>query len=108
MYAFDASGKRSRPFWHKSFIDPKRGIATVPCTNKRQPERDPTILAPEHGITGTPVVDRSTATVFVYAKTLDRGKHFWHLHALDIRTGEERLRELAAYVALRSRVGKQV
>jgi hypothetical protein len=90
VYAFDASGKRSRPLWHASFIDPKRGITTVPCTNKRQPECDPTILAPEHGITGTPVVDPSMKTVFVYAKTLDRGKYFWHLHALDIKSGAER------------------
>jgi len=90
VYAFDASGRRSRPLWHASFIDPKRGITTVPCTNARQPECDPTILVPEHGITGTPVADPSTDTVFVYAKTLDRGKYFWHLHALDIRTGSER------------------
>jgi len=90
VYAFDASGKRSRPLWRTSFIDPKRGITTVPCTNKRQPECDPTILAPEHGVTGTPVVDPSTETVFVYAKTLDRGKYLWHLHALNIRTGTER------------------
>jgi len=90
VYAFDASGKRSRPLWHTSFIDPKRGITTVPCTSDRQPECDPTILVPEHGITGTPVVDPSTQTVFVYAKTLDRGKYFWHLHALDIGTGVER------------------
>lgn len=90
VYAFDASGKRSRPLWRTSFIDPKRGITTVPCTSARQPECDPTILVPEHGITGTPVVDPSTDTVFAYAKTLDRGKYFWHLHALDIRTGSER------------------
>jgi hypothetical protein len=90
VYAFDASGRRARPLWHASFIDPKRGITTVPCTNKRQPECDPTILAPEHGITGTPVIDPSMQTVFVYAKTLERGKYFWHLHALDIRTGAER------------------
>ena len=69
-----------------SFIDPKAGhYHGEPCTSARQPECDPTILAPEHGITGTPVVDPSTQTVFVYAKTLDRGKYFWHLHALDIK-----------------------
>jgi hypothetical protein len=90
VYAFDASGKRASPLWHTSFIDPKRGITTVPCTNARQPECDPTILVPEHGITGTPVVDPSTETVFVYAKTLERGKYFWRLHALDITTGAER------------------
>jgi|HubBroStandDraft_5_1064220.scaffolds.fasta_scaffold01158_7 hypothetical protein len=90
VYAFDASGKRARPLWHASFIDPRRGITTVPCTNTRQPECDPTILVPEHGITGTPVVDASTETLFVYAKTLERGSYFWRLHALDIRTGGER------------------
>ncbi|MGB6952982.1 MAG: hypothetical protein WBD57_13555 [Candidatus Cybelea sp.] len=90
VYAFDAGGKRTQPLWRSSFIDPQRGITTVPCINKRQPECDPTILAPEHGITGTPVIDPSTQTVFVYAKTLDRGKYLWHLHALDIRTGAER------------------
>jgi hypothetical protein len=90
VYAFDASGNRARPLWRTSFIDPKRGITTVPCTSSRQPECDPTILVPEHGITGTPVVDPSMETVFVYAKTLDRGKYFWRLHALDIRTGAER------------------
>lgn len=90
VYAFDGSGKRSRPLWHTSFIDPKRGITTVPCTSSRQPECDPTILVPEHGITGTPVVDPTTGTIFVYAKTLDRGTYFWRLHALDVRTGAER------------------
>jgi outer membrane protein assembly factor BamB len=90
VYAFDASGRRARPLWRMSFIDPKRGITTVPCTNRRQPECDPTILVPEHGITGTPVVDPSTDTAFVYAKTLERGEYFWRLHALDIRTGAER------------------
>ena len=70
--------------------NPARGITTVPCTSDRQPECDPTILVPEHGITGTPVVDPSTGTLFVYAKTLQRGKYFWHPHALDVRTGGER------------------
>jgi hypothetical protein len=90
VYAFDAAGRSTRPLWHTSFIDPARGITTVPCTNARQPECDPTILVPEHGITGTPVVDPSTGTLLVYAKTLQRGKYFWHLHALDVRTGAER------------------
>ncbi len=90
VYAFDAGGKVTRPLWHASFIDPQRGITTVPCTRARQPECDPTILVPEHGITGTPVLDSSSGTLFVYAKTLERGEYFWRLHALDVRTGAER------------------
>jgi len=90
VYAFDASGKRAAPLWHASFIDPSKGITTVPCTNASQPECDPTILVPEHGITGTPVVDPATNTVFAYAKTLERGRYFWRLHALDLSSGMER------------------
>jgi hypothetical protein len=90
VYAFDASGKIARPLWHAVFIHPERGITTVPCTSARQPECDPTILVPEHGITGTPVVDPASGTLFVYAKTLERGEYFWRLHALDVTTGQER------------------
>jgi hypothetical protein len=90
VYAFDARGRSARPLWHTSFIDPKRGITTVPCTKRTQPECDPTILVPEHGITATPVIDQESDTLFVHAKTLERGKYVWRLHALDLSTGAER------------------
>jgi pro-kumamolisin-like protein len=67
VYAFDASGRRRSPLWRDSFIDPAHGITTMPCTSPSQPECDPTILVPEHGITATPVIDELTGTMFVVA-----------------------------------------
>ena len=80
VYAFDADCLSSRPLWQVSFIDPLRGV----------------ISDGEFGITGTPVISPETQTLYVVAKTieLDPGKnvseYVLRLHALDIRSGEER------------------
>ncbi|MBV8531120.1 MAG: pyrrolo-quinoline quinone [Candidatus Eremiobacteraeota bacterium] len=87
VYAFDATAPRA--VWHRSFIDPARGITTVPCTNPSQSECDPTIMAPEHGITGTPVIDASTGRLYVDVKTDERGVFIERLHALDVANGAE-------------------
>jgi hypothetical protein len=42
------------------------------------------------GITGTPVIDGSTGTLYVVAATKESGNYFYRLHALDIVTGAER------------------
>jgi outer membrane protein assembly factor BamB len=41
------------------------------------------------GITGTPVIDPATQTLFVAAKSLKNGRVFFHLHAIDIASGRE-------------------
>ncbi|HYL26779.1 MAG TPA: pyrrolo-quinoline quinone [Candidatus Nitrosotalea sp.] len=89
VYAFDAAGRSRAPLWHVSFINPARGITTVPCVSARQPECDPTIMAPEHGITGTPVIDAATGRLYIDAKTDERGIFVERLHALDLSTGAE-------------------
>jgi hypothetical protein len=89
VYAFDAAGLTRAPLWHDRFIDPARGITAVPCTSARQPECDPTIMAPEHGITGTPVVDPATGRIYVDVKTDERGVFVERLHVLDVATGAE-------------------
>jgi hypothetical protein len=90
VYAFDADsnqGDNARPLWQVSFIDPARGVTTVPSI-----EFDYADIKPEAGITATPVIDPATGTLYVEARTREPGPVYKHrLHALDITTGAERV-----------------
>ena len=47
-------------------------------------------MGPEIGITGTPVIDPTTRTMFVAARSYENGASSFHLHALDITSGNEK------------------
>jgi outer membrane protein assembly factor BamB len=47
-------------------------------------------MGPQTGITGTPVIDPATQTLYVAAKTFQNGRQFFTLHALDITSGQEK------------------
>ena len=90
VYAFDAdsnTGANGQPLWKTSFLSP--GVTTVPSSSLSAGNTD---IIPEIGITGTPVIDLSTRTLYVVAETLENnGSSFVKkLHALDITTGAER------------------
>jgi len=88
VYAFDAdnnSGMNGSPLWHTSFIDPAHGITSVSSGDVSCGD-----LVPEIGVTGTPVIDTGTQTMYLVAKTKENGQFFHRLHALDITTGQER------------------
>ena len=87
VYAFDADGATVNPLWQRSFIDPAAGITTVSDDDFQEPYED---IAPEIGITGTPVIDSSSGTLYVVAKTKEKGNFFQRLHALDISSGAEK------------------
>jgi len=89
IYAFDADssqGINRPPLWQRSFIDPARGITTVAS----QADTNCTDLVPEVGITGTPVIDAQTGTMYVVVRTKENGKFFQRLHAVDVTTGREK------------------
>lgn len=88
VYAFDADTNpgNSAPLWHVSFINPAHGITTV----SDQDVNCYTGVAPEIGITSTPVIDTASHTIYVLAQTKENGNFFHRLHALDIRTGQEK------------------
>ena len=104
VYAFDTDNLGAGPLWHVSFIDPANGITTVPYQDTASPPgyTGPgpvlpggcTDLTPEIGITGTPVIDSATDTLFVVAKTKEvNGANVTYehrLHALDLATGVSR------------------
>ena len=85
VYAFDADGRTTQPLWLVSFIDPRAGVTAVSSEDVEC--RD---LVPEIGITGTPVIDSESGTLYVVAKTKENGNFFHRLHALDIGTGAEK------------------
>ncbi|MGA2132431.1 MAG: FG-GAP-like repeat-containing protein [Bryobacteraceae bacterium] len=89
VYAFDAdsnTGANGSPLWQVSFINPAAGINTV----NSAVDLDCSNIAPEVGITGTPVIDLSSNTLYVVAKTNENGVFFQRLHALDITSGAEK------------------
>jgi hypothetical protein len=87
VYAFDADKKSAvGPLWHVNFTDPTNGINTVSASN----DVHCGVITPQYGITGTPVIDGNTNTMYVVAATTEHGAVFERLHALDITTGKER------------------
>ena len=93
VYAFDADsngGANSSPLWRVSLIDSAHGAGTG---EKPVPQSDVSTadIVPEIGITGTPVIDLTTKTMYVVAKsTVSDTTFIQRLHALDITTGAEK------------------
>ena len=89
VYAFDAdsaTGPNAAPLWRVNFTNPLTGERTLNVTDVL----GCLSIQPELGITGTPVIDPSTGTLYVVASTILNGEFFHRLHALDISTGAER------------------
>ena len=94
VYAFDADDSTvTAPYWTNSFINPP---SVVPPANT-----DLSALGAcggnyndfsgNMGIVSTPVIDPVTGTIYLVARTKESGSTFvQRLHALDIRTGQER------------------
>ena len=87
VFAFDADGGATNPFWSVNFTNPSAGITTVPYTDLGGGLGP---IVPEVGITGTPVIGPKSGTLFVVALTKENGAYVHKLHALDITNGKER------------------
>jgi len=86
VYAFDADARTTEaPLWHTSFLH--NGITAVSSTRDVRCQS----ISPEFGITGTPVIDPTSRTLYVVAATHEGAELVYRLHALDITTGSEKL-----------------
>jgi hypothetical protein len=88
VYAFDANGNPTSPLWQVSLLTD--GFTTVPARDAECP-----FIAPEVGITSTPVIDPDSGTLYVLARTKDRStllesEYGQRLHALAVTTGAEK------------------
>lgn len=89
VYAFDAKGQASGPFWQKNLTPAKASVVDGNSTAGGQGGP----ITPKVGITGTPVIDGSSGTLYVVAVSQaggSTGVHRHQLHALDIMTGNEK------------------
>jgi len=90
VYAFDAdsdSPSTPNPLWIAQFADPDSGITAVPIADQAC---GTSTHFTQIGILGTPVIDASTGTLYVVAKTFENGIFVHRLHALDVTTGHEK------------------
>ena len=97
LYAFDADAKPCVQLWHTNLIDSAHGGSSGETT---VPSGVPGYLVgsgagditPEVGVTGTPVIDPTTNTLYVVSKSvITSGPTFYQrLHAIDLATGNEK------------------
>jgi Chitobiase/beta-hexosaminidase C-terminal domain/Fibronectin type III domain len=96
VYAFDADGLISQPLWQARVAAlgcPQGFTCTSVPTGHNYTDNAPDTW-PEIGILSTPVIDPTTNTIYVVAKTQEVSgsttNYIYRLHALDTTTGAER------------------
>jgi hypothetical protein len=103
VYAFDAdnnTGANSLPLWKANFTNTASGITPVPVDDVITDPTSGNIRRPGPiGIMGTPVIDPTTNTMYLVARTKETSGtgcttakpcYFQRLHALDITSGAEK------------------
>jgi hypothetical protein len=97
LYAFDADVNPCLQIWHANLIDSAHGATSGEVTVPAGPTgykvgNGAGNIAPEVGVTGTPVIDPSTNTLYVVSKSMNSGgtSFYQRLQAIDIATGNEK------------------
>ena len=92
VFAYDADGLQAQPLWMINLATSSCASGWT-CTSVPASVTNTTDTLPEVGITSTPVIDPSTDTIYVVAKTQEVSgsttNFVYRLHALDINTGTE-------------------
>ena len=89
VYAYDADAGGA-PLWKASMVDTAHGAGSGETPLNSATALACTDVQPLIGITSTPVIDTTSNTIYVEAKSTDGVNYFHRLHALDILTGNEK------------------
>jgi hypothetical protein len=87
VYAFDAA--TNTILWTRDFTNASAGVTAVPIANITA--SNSLNIVGNVGVESTPVIDASTATMYLVARTLENGAYVQRLHALNITSGAEKL-----------------
>lgn len=97
LYAYDADADPCVQYWHANLIDSAHGATSDEVTVPSGPTgykvgKGNGDITPEVGVTGTPVIDPSTKTLYVVSKSMnsDGTSYYQRLHAIDITSGDEK------------------
>ena len=89
VYAIDADSRQI--VWHTDLLGSSGTVTTLSPSDLL----NCTAIAPEVGITGTPVIDTSTSTVYLVARTKETQSgqpvFYQRLHALSLSTGQDQV-----------------
>jgi hypothetical protein len=88
LFAFDADAAPCKQLWQVSLIDANHGAQAAAESSIAQ---DPQV-APELGVTGTPVIDPATNILYVVSDSQNSTGTaiYQRLHAIDLATGNEK------------------
>ena len=89
VYAYDADSSAA-PLWKASMVDAAHGAGANETALNSATTTGCTDTQPLVGITSTPVIDSTSQTIYVEAKSTDGTNYFHRLHALDLLTGNEK------------------
>ena len=99
LYAFDADSNTTpcTPLWHVNLLDSAHGGTTGETSVPSSPSNyliggGGGDIMPEVGVTGTPVIDLTTDTLYVVSKSVIASgpTFFQRLHAIDLGAGNEK------------------
>ena len=91
LFAFDGDANPCQQLWQVSLIDSAHGGTTGESPVSPSVVGGASDISPEIGVTGTPVIDPKTDTLYVVSKSLSAGPVFHQrLHAIDLINGNEK------------------
>ncbi len=98
LYEFDADASPCSQLWHANLIDASYGANAGEMTVPSGGAGGTVVgwgsgdITPEVGVTGTPVIDPKTDTLYVVSKSMNSSAttFYQRLHAIDITSGSEK------------------